>query len=407
MTGLDANTIYFYVIGDLLVGRTLASYDFSFRTPPALGTRGPLRTSFAVYGDLGLAYSQQTRALLTKLAASNGFDWVIHNGDISYADNRIPTRNWPGVSPSIYMDFLDVFYGSISAYTRRVPLMLSPGNHEGPCKYGEYEARHAMMPYRGAKSNDMQYYSYTVGQTHVVALSGERGRFGSVESEEMRWFEMDLAAAAVARDRGEITFIITHVHLPHLPTGYCSSVQSWCCANGRVGTGKSLLWGDAEGIGDACVDRFMTPVSRYAEDLLVRYGVDVHITAHTHAYERTTPVYRYKAYGNGSETFPAGNDGSVFLNPKYPININHGNPGNIELQHGWLPRPEWSVGLRVSADGFWGNFGFLKITTVTGEEAGGRASLNMQYIASHDGSTLDTFTIYKDRSAVEALGSLE
>jgi hypothetical protein len=41
----------------------------------------------------------------------------------------------------------------------------------------------------------------------------------------------------------------------------------------------------------------------------LQYGVDVHITAHQHVYERTTPVYRYQAFGNRSEPFPAGNDG--------------------------------------------------------------------------------------------------
>ena len=62
-------------------------------------------------------------------------------------------------------------------------------------------------------------------------------------------------------------------------------------------------------------------VNKYVEDLFVKYHVDVHLTAHQHVYERTTPVYRYQAYGNGSDPFPAGNDGSKFVKPKYPINI--------------------------------------------------------------------------------------
>ena len=56
--------------------------------------------------------------------------------------------------------------------------MLSPGNHEGPCDYGEYEARAALMPHWGSASSDMQYYSYTVGPVHVVALSGESSGCG-------------------------------------------------------------------------------------------------------------------------------------------------------------------------------------------------------------------------------------
>merc|ERR1712166_655015 len=103
--------------------------------------------------------------------------------------------------------------------------------------------------------------------------------------------------------------IITHVHYPNSPAGYCSSKMAYCCADGRVG-----LRSEPEGtehhasVRGSCVNNFMTPVNRYAEDLFAKYGVDVHLTAHQHVYERTTPVYRYEAYGNGSDLFPKGND---------------------------------------------------------------------------------------------------
>jgi len=410
MTGLEANTIYFYTIGDTAVGLTSPSTDFSFKTPPPLGATGPLRTTAVVYGDMGLDYSDHTRALLAKLAEEDAFDFVIHNGDISYADNRIKSRTKPGVAPSIYIDWMDLYYANISAYSRRIPYMAAPGNHEYPCNYGEYEARFAMMPFRGSNSSDMQYYSYTVGQTHVVSLSGEGSRLSSMTSTEMHWLDMDLAAAASARDRGEVTFIITHVHYPNVPSGYCSSKMNYCCANGHVGLRSSpegsehcsaVYGGGAET--NACADKFMTPLNKEVEDMFVRYGVDVHITAHQHVYERTTPVHRYVAYGNGSDLFPAGNDGSVFVNPKYPINLNNGNPGDVELQDVWMPRPEWSVGLRTNADGSGGttannyaDFGFVKLTMDTGRPKGRKDSLSMEYISSRDGRTLDSFTIYKD-----------
>lgn len=410
MTGLEPSTKYFYKLGDSKVGVTAASEDYTFTTPPLLGAKGPLRTVAATYGDMGLDYSDRTRSLLARLAAEGDFDFVIHNGDISYADNRISSRTKPGVAPSIYIDWMDLFYANVSAYSRRVPYMLSPGNHEYPCNYGEYEARAAMMPSQAAGSTDVQYYSYTVGQTHVVALSGEGGRLSKVDSPEMFWLEQDLAAAAQIRERGEIAFIITHVHYPNQPGGYCSSKMTYCCANGNVG-----LRSDPEGSeafapvhanatgDDACVDHFMTDVNKYTEDLFVKYGVDIHFTAHQHVYERTTPVYRYKAYGNGSEPFPEGNDGSVFVNPKYPINIVNGNPGNVELQDVWLPKPSWSVGLRTNSDGsggttpsYYADFGFTKFIMQTGDAHGRKDSLTVQYIDSRDGSTLDEFTIFKD-----------
>ena len=42
----------------------------------------PMRT---MQGDMGLDYSEGTRAMLARMAAADEFDWVIHNGDISYA----------------------------------------------------------------------------------------------------------------------------------------------------------------------------------------------------------------------------------------------------------------------------------------------------------------------------------
>eukprot|EP00729_Bicosta_minor_P023817 gene23817-27041_t len=102
-----------------------------------------------------------TRALLAKMAAADEFDFVIHNGDISYADNKIASRTKPGVAPSIYNDWMDVYYANISAYATLKPYMLSPGNHEGPCDYGEYEARASAMPHFGAASLDVQIYSYS------------------------------------------------------------------------------------------------------------------------------------------------------------------------------------------------------------------------------------------------------
>ena len=272
------------------------------------------------------------------------------------------------------------------------------------------------MPYEGSNSSDVQYYSYTVGQTHVIALSGEGGRLDSINSTEIQWLEADLARASAARARGEITFVITHVHYPNKPAGYCSSMMTYCCANGNVGLRgelegnerfasldtHELSHGDGGGGGDpACVSRFMTDVNKYVEDLFVAHGVDLHITAHQHVYERTTPVYRYQAFGNESEPFPPGNDGSLFVRPKYPINVNNGCPGNVELQDVWMPRPAWSVGLRTNADGSGGttpnayrDFGFLRLTMDTGR-SDNMSSLNVQYVDSRNGTVIDSFTILK------------
>ena len=65
-----------------------------------------------------LIHACRTRALLARLAQADAFDFVIHNGDVSYADNRIGSRGKNGVPVSIYNDWMDIFYANISAYAQ-------------------------------------------------------------------------------------------------------------------------------------------------------------------------------------------------------------------------------------------------------------------------------------------------
>lgn len=184
----------------------------------------------------------------------------------------------------MYNDWLDVFYANVSRFAAFKPYMMSPGNHEYPCAFMEYEARAKMMPHWGSGSSDMQYYSYTVGRFHVVSLSGEGGRFSNLNSTQLKWLESDLQQAAKDRAQDKIDWIITHVHYPNVPTGYCSSMMSYCCADGNVG-----MRGEIEGAeryqslpDKSCVSSFMTELNKYVEDLFVQYHVDMHITAHQH-----------------------------------------------------------------------------------------------------------------------------
>lgn len=177
--------------------------------------------------------------------------------------------------------------------------MLSPGNHEAPCQYAEYEARAGLMPHWGSGSSDMQYYSYTIGQVHVVALSGEGGRLDSINSTEVQWLEADLAAASAARARGQVAWIVTHVHYPNVPAGYCSSMMTYCCANGRQGLrreleGRERFQNLSSSASDAldgahdigCVDSFMTPLNKYVEDLYVSRSGNPHCCAIVTAWRR-------------------------------------------------------------------------------------------------------------------------
>ena len=67
---------------------------------------------------------------------------------------------------------------------------------------------------------------------------------------------------------GKIDWIITHVHYPNIPTGYCSSMMSYCCADGNVGLREEIEGTErykSLEAGKSCVDSFMTEVNKYVE----------------------------------------------------------------------------------------------------------------------------------------------
>ena len=100
-----------------------------------------------------------------------------------------------------------------------------------------------------------------------------------MNSTEIIWLEQSLAKAAAARERGEITFILTQVHYPNIPVGYCSTVCDICCANGNVGLRENMddiAHGTFQSLepNQTCVDDFMTDFNKEVEDMFVKYGVD-------------------------------------------------------------------------------------------------------------------------------------
>ena len=71
--------------------------------------------------------------------------------------------------------------------------------------------------------------------------------------------------------------------------------------------------------------------------------------------------------------------------------------GNVELQDSWMPRPAWSIGGRLNADGAggstktdWKDFGVLRMSTNPEER-----SMLVEFVSSANRTTVDQFKIYK------------
>eukprot|EP01083_Nonionella_stella_P211426 764492_1 len=85
--------------------------------------------SFLAYGDLGITNSENTISLIKHLTTpSTAIDFILHFGDISYADDRDFFSDNPE-----YAQIYDTFGTIMEPIWSTVPYMTSPGNHEQTC----------------------------------------------------------------------------------------------------------------------------------------------------------------------------------------------------------------------------------------------------------------------------------
>jgi hypothetical protein len=124
---LPPNTRFYYRLGDATDG---VSDEYSFVTgpPPQRKKAAGLQTRVVVFGDLGLANSLPTIQLVSNIIAntSNPVDFVMHVGDISYADD------YPSY---LYERVWDQWFFNMQGILTQIPYMTCPGNHEYSCEH--------------------------------------------------------------------------------------------------------------------------------------------------------------------------------------------------------------------------------------------------------------------------------
>ena len=149
-TGLTPGTQYFYHIipanpnASLIPSPTPIS---TFKTPPAMGN--PNQMTFDVVGDLG--QTPDSQSTLDHMSADwfNHSQFIIHAGDMSYADCFGP--RW------------DHYFDMIAPLASRMPWMVAAGNHEIEPNnltgniMDPYKARYA-MPEVAPTQDTTQYY---------------------------------------------------------------------------------------------------------------------------------------------------------------------------------------------------------------------------------------------------------
>ncbi|XVF65210.1 hypothetical protein PTKIN_Ptkin09bG0229000 [Pterospermum kingtungense] len=261
LTGLEPNTVYYYECGDPKKGAM--SEVYWFRTMPVSGPRS-YPSKIGVVGDLGLSYN--TTTTIDHLI-KNDPALILLLGDVTYADlyyahgADCEKCDINGVRVNeTFQPRWDFWARYMQRVVSKVPLMVIEGNHEYEKQVGDqtfvaYSARFA-FPSNESGSNTAMYYSFNAGGIHFVMLSGyiDYDRSG----DQYKWLEKDLAKV----DRKKTPWLVAAMH----PTWYGTYVKHYR---------------EAE-----CMRMEM-------EDLLYKHKVDIVLSGHVHAYERSNRVYNY------------------------------------------------------------------------------------------------------------------
>ncbi|KAF2075455.1 hypothetical protein CYY_003236 [Polysphondylium violaceum] len=309
MANLTAYTTYFYYVGDREANQWSQMFNFS--------TRGFGRSdyaSIAVYGDMGhggVGIDRDENYTLSHIMERQGyFDFVLHLGDIAYAD--ITKGSHIFGNQTVWDEFL----GVIQPVATILPYMVCPGNHDVFFNLDVYRKTF----YMPTDKEDDSWYSFDYAGAHFVGFSSEHDYIPL--STQYNWLENNLKHY---REKNPNGWLIVYSHRPF----YCSSKYQWC----------------------EDFDVFKLMFVSSLEKLLMKYNVDIYLAGHSHTYERTLPVYDNKVLG-------------TFQNPKATVHITIGSGGNKEgPTYNWLEAPEWSNGLRSSHTGF-GKFTILNSTTI-------------------------------------------
>jgi len=250
VTGLAADTRYFYSVGSATA--TLAGNDAShfFRTHPPQGTARPLRVW--VLGDAGWGTADQAnvRDAYLSFTGTRGTDLTLLLGDNAYSN---------GTDAEYQARYFAVY----PTVMRNTVMWSTRGNHEvSTAVYYGIFAMPSDGDAGGLASGTEAYYSFNVGNVHFVNLDSY-GSSRSATGPMATWLENDLAS-------NTLPWVIAYWHHPPYSRGSHNS-----------DTEIELIE----------MRQNIVPILEY-------YGVDLVLGGHSHSYERSVLLYGH--YGDSS-----------------------------------------------------------------------------------------------------------
>lgn len=233
-----------------------------------------------------------------------------------------------------------------------------PGNHESANDFAQYIARFDHMPNSGGNS---AFHSFNIGKAHIVMFSSEvmfylSGHGLFLMPEQYAWLENDLASV----NRTATPWIMTMAHRPM----YCSPNDDQDDCHQFVSLVRDGIFG-MYGL----------------ENLLYKYGVEMHIGAHEHSYEANYPVYNFTWNSTLSGE-------AAYTDFTRTVHLLVGNAGCPEDQDAWQAAGNPFSRIRVNDYG-WATLQVLNETHVFWQSfsssAGGQVVDSMYFIKHSHG----------------------
>ena len=265
VSGLQPNTTYYYSIGSSAGDLPGADATTFFRTAPVQGGAPPVRIWAIGDAGTGSVDQAQVRDAFMNYTGANPANAWIWLGDNAYLSGR-------------EVEFQHaVFKNMYEPVLRNTPLYPSPGNHD---YYSGASAANNTGPYYdlfalpengeagGVPSNTEAYYSYDIGNVHMVSLDSHdspRSPTGAMAN----WLINDLNYAQANSE-----WIIAYWHHPPYTRGNHNSDDT---SDPRSGDMRQNIL-----------------------PILESHGVDLVLCGHSHTYERS---YLIKGHYGLSNTF--------------------------------------------------------------------------------------------------------
>ncbi len=258
VSGLVANTIYYYAIGDSGGQMEGGNGDAShyFKTAPIIGSSQSV-TAW-ILGDCGTANNEQqlVRDAYYNYIGNNHTDMVLLLGDNAYDD---------GFDNEYQTAFFDVYPDKL----KNSISWSCPGNHDY-FGSGLNNAYYDIFSFPtsgeagGLASNTEKYYSFDYANIHIVSLdSHDENR--NTGSPMLTWLENDLAATTQE-------WIIVMFHHPPYSKGSHDS--------------------------DDTSEERMIEMRENVLPICESYGVDLVLSGHSHAYERSKLINGHYGFSN-------------------------------------------------------------------------------------------------------------